>query len=242
MPNSSVVPEEVATLDAFWHDIQAVLAVSEVAFDKLMRRVEKERDFLGRAELVALLSEELPDEAQRTALLNFTRSLPAWRQRTGKTPSDFARDFLSDLAAFESQRRQLTDEEHFRLNARVERIVTPNPGLDRQRKVESLLRNVAATLDSLTLFTDVRPMFDEDGAKIEGMVPTTVLRVGYTVGNNQIVADIRLTETDLADLLKKAERAKRKLAAVHEALSSFRVPSLRPTGSVLDPGTNLEDE
>jgi|SRR5450631_2415007 len=224
MPIPSFFPQQILTDAAFWRDSQVVARMLEDLFDRALIRLDAERGFIGSAKLADLLSSEIGDPRQEEALFNFLINVPGWQKSSGDLPSEFARSLTGVMRKPKSDgATALTDSDLATLEARIQRIALPRPGLDKQRKAESLVRSTGARLDKLTLITDLRPVFDDEAAVVEAMLPMTTLRIAYTIGNNQFVAEVRMSESEVADLCKKADRAKKKSETLKGMLEDHKI-------------------
>ena len=89
-----------------------------------------------------------------------------------------------------------------------------------------------AELDECQIICDIRPIFDEGRDHVEGAIPLTTLRLEFSNpdGESQVV-EMRLTEKQLQDLLKKFAIAQRKLNAIKALLhtQAVTIPKTKST-------------
>lgn len=101
-------------------------------------------------------------------------------------------------------------------------LVKPYPGLLRFRKAERLSRLTGQQLESVELICDLRPIFDEQRERVEGMMPYTHLRIVVTgVDGLPNGFEAELSQQQVYDLAEKAAKAKGKLDVLQKEIERW---------------------
>lgn len=199
--------DRILKSDDFIEDARSVASIPNNSFAEAIDAVTRATGFVGRQRLLSAVRLGIQDAFQAESLTNFIINFHQLRRDVGMSPEDFARDVSSRLPVDE-----LNDNERRTIIERLPQVLAPKPGLDRQAKVEDVVRRTGAHIDELSIVSDLRPIFDGNREKIEGLVPIATLKL-VTHGHEGIKAvEVQITEQELSHLCEEAERAKRKLA------------------------------
>ncbi|MGC8561476.1 MAG: hypothetical protein ACP5O1_12470 [Phycisphaerae bacterium] len=211
--------------------LEAIAALSPQDFDGFVDAVRKTAPAIGRANFVvqivgaaAGLQRTAADELMR-AVLGMQAARIAWEAT--------AEEFAQALAAAE--------------NVAESKVLSQNSDLWRQRLINLLstesvyLAAKAATVltahehpfESASIYTDIRPIFAEGVSESGNVEPTAAVLVHHLRlrlgGENQPrELDVALDNRDLEALAKVVERAKRKAAALAEAIKLSNLRHMEP--------------
>jgi hypothetical protein len=212
--------EQLFQAEHFIEDAQFLVAVPEVVFDQALTAIENHNGFLGPRGLKNLIEPIIEHADQRQALINFVSNLPKIRRELGLSVEAFARECEEELQAQAEQwTERLGETDLENLISRVHRIIQPKLGLEKQAKADSVVRRVGASLDEMAIVCDLRPIFDDDRQRVEGMIPITTLKiVALKQDGLPIALELRLSEKQIATLCEESERARRKLAVLKQLL------------------------
>jgi hypothetical protein len=105
-----------------------------------------------------------------------------------------------------------------------------NEVLAQEAKARVLLGTRPNPVQKLTIFVDLRPLFDDAGEAIHFDVLTSTLCVEYNTGNQNTVTYFSLDSDDLDELEKQIARARRKTKAIEERSREAGFPLLKVKG------------
>jgi hypothetical protein len=194
-------------------DLKAVASLDDEQVQAIRSALSQVKGFLDPKALTTTIRESLGDDSaagsvQRT-LLNIG-------------PGDTKR-FLGALSARREEEDFPLDQSTFdKLSRMLPALVQPYPALARFRKAERLATLTGQQLESVELICDLRPVFDEERARLDGMMPYTRLRIVTTGADglpNEFEAE--LTHQQVHDLADKASKAKDKLDVLRESVEQW---------------------
>ncbi len=134
---------------------------------------------------------------------------------------------ISDWQQGEENREQnlLSLQELDELQDRLPLIIRHYPGLRRQVKAKNLSEATGNRLEDLAIICDLRPVFDEERRKVEGVIPFTTLKVVCKgVDGLPVSLEAILSEMEVHDLAKKATAAVEKLECLRDLLATQGLP------------------
>jgi hypothetical protein len=230
-PPFSVIAEYLAKDDDFLADAKAILEIDGSACANLENALAAEKSFLSRQSLSGIVQRILgPETPETKKVTSFI-----WRvHRTIRRDSDetVERSIVLLRKAISEHSEALTDEQKTLLADRIEKLVALPTGLARQYKAEQLAEATGIELEDLQVICDLRPVFSEERSEIEGAIPISTLKLDV-LGPNGLPSriEVRLTESQVADLFEKAHFAQTKLAAIKKMLekNSIAMPSTPAT-------------
>jgi hypothetical protein len=204
-----------------WQMVEDLLAVADIPeerIDAIAAELEKQDGFLTPARLGQLLG-DMPGEerwvvAAAAAVENIRPeridatllALRRWRSAPG------------NAERFPEQALQA-------LEKKLPRLIRAYPSLTRYRKALRLRSVTGNKIESIELVCDARPVFNEGRTVVEGFIPLTTLKIAYQgQDENEYVLEAHLTGTMLDDLIKEAEKARRKLSVLDADIQA-RVPN-----------------
>jgi hypothetical protein len=200
--------------EPFLADARNVAAITDDMFSGALGAVEQSTGFVGWRRVHDLVREHVPDEHQASSLASFIMNFSEVRRDLDTNAESLARDISSRLS------EALTSQERTSITTRLPRMLSPKQGIERQAKVEAVVRSTGGHVDEFSLVSDLRPIFDESREKIEGFVPMTTLRIVVHRSDDTECVEVRITEDDLNEMCAEAERAKRKLLALKRFVKS----------------------
>lgn len=206
---------------AFRGDAELVAQVPQQEFDAVMARVAATPGFLSDRALAKLLAESVTHPDQRSALAKFLSYFARNRSVRGDEASGYAEKVAAEILGALGDKIAADTRET--LVARLPLLLAPRPAIDRQVKAEGLLRKAGRRALSLDLVSDLRPVFDESRATVEGMIPVTTLRILGPQGLMEQPFEVQLSEKQLKDLAEKTALALKKLATLKAHLNASNI-------------------
>lgn len=206
---------------SFVRDAAAFAEVSDDAFDSIIDRLEHDTEFANKRALVEKVAEVVAEEHLQSVLnclFNF------YEMQRDLGPHGFLNDLLPRIRQL--LEGQFDPETVGLLEDRIGRFVrVSKPGMERQAKAESLLYLGAQVVNELRILCDLRPVFDDDRNKIEGMVLVTSLLINESSPNP---IRLRLDDGDLSKLEHEVSEAKRKAKEIRELIENkdIQVPQV----------------
>jgi hypothetical protein len=108
------------------------------------------------------------------------------------------------------------------LESKLRQLIQEYPAVGRYRKAQRLASITGNRVVGVELICDARPIFDKDRERVEGMLPTTTLKLVYEKQNEDIrVTEVLLSAEMLGELLEKANRAQQKLRVLSESINQW---------------------
>jgi hypothetical protein len=124
----------------------------------------------------------------------------------------------------------LDEAELARLGEILPKLIQLYPALTRFEKAERLAKLTGQELESIELICDLRPIFDDDRKRIEGMMPYTRLHIVATGADGLPKSfEAELTHQQVSDLREKVAKADSKLDVLRKSVESWlpgRLPDL----------------
>ena len=201
-------------------DTRFLLDLDESQLASICRRLQAFQGFLNGPAVEETIGSEVGDPKACRGLARLLVNVSAQWGTTEKS----LESLLSKIKAMEDRRGLLSDEELASLRKRLPAFVQCFPGLERQKKAQRLAEAVGLPLEKIELICDLRPVFDKDHDRIEGMIPCTTLKIVCTGHDGLPVAlEASLSERDVTRLAKVAEDAKKKLGLLRKFLQEKHV-------------------
>ena len=123
------------------------------------------------------------------------------------------RSFIEEAPAQEGALRQAIDEKQ----AALLEFVGPKPQRARASKIQYLKAGPHPSATSFRTVCDLRPLFDEDGKRIEGLIPTLFLQIKTEDQDREEETQvIHLSRDKLEELQRVLDRARSKFKAMDE--------------------------
>ena len=195
------------------NDLKTVASIDDDQVWTISQRLSQAQGFLDPATLLATIREAIDDLNAAEALQRVLRAF---------TPSDIEQ-LIQGLEKQKAREDFPFEQENFnRLKKALQELIKPYPGLVRYRKAERLAKVTGDELESVELICDLRPIFDENRVKIEGVIPYTRLRV-ITTGADGLPKsfEAELTRQEVDDLAEKANNAKQKLDILYRRVQDW---------------------
>jgi len=188
------VPEDAVA------DIQKLGDLTDEQIQNLIDALGKVEGFLGMNGLESVVIKEIGKGEIAEAVIRVL-----WHVEADELPR-----FLHRLE------EETKDKEQFRaLKACLTKLVRICPALERYRKAQRLVGATGQRLEEVQIICDLRPIFDVTREKIEGLFPTSILRV-VAEGANGLsrVTEVNLSVSQVYELSEKADIAKKKLESL----------------------------
>ena len=194
-------------------DLKEVAALSDKDVKALSQLLADAKGFLDPKVLAAIIRQVVHNEDAAQSVQRALRNLgPKDIKPLLKVLADQAQEENFPLA------QNLLD----RLGEILPKLIQTYPALARFEKAERLAKLTGQQLESVDLICDLRPIFDESRARIEGMMPYTRLHIVAT-GEDGLPKpfEVELTHQQVIDLVEKAEKAKSKLETLHQSIDNW---------------------
>lgn len=213
--------ERVAKSDAFVRDARRLVAIPDTAFSDAIAALDAAKGFMTTTALSASNAAHVSDREQSNALTTFLFNLTELRRQASPDErfSERAASIIESAVA-----KSLEAGELKTLVSRLPALLVSRPPLERQLKAEEVARRTGTVLEALHLVCDIRPLFNDAGTSIEGLIPVTTLRIEYDVSGTSHAADIRLSASQVEELAQDVERALVKLKALRAFVRSSGLP------------------
>jgi hypothetical protein len=209
---------EFGVPDDLIRDAKRLLDLETEQIEAARNRLEAFDGFLDREKTEELLGQDIEDREGRSALarliVNVGRRLSTKDWSVEKLVSQIEA-WLDDK---ENQRKGLLSRDELeQLKPRLPLLLRRFPGLDRQAKAERLSHATGLPLEKIDIICDLRPVFDKDRDRVEGMIPYTTLRLVCTgVDGLPVLFEALLTERDVQQLAEASANAEKKLTKLRE--------------------------
>ena len=131
--------------------------------------------------------------------------------------SDRYADSFVKALRLQDDEQQVNDEHKLIVHRLLATLIRPYPALLRQAKAERLADAVNLRAEAVDLICDLRPVFDDERCRIEGLIPMTTIKiVASGVDRFPISFEAVLSARDVLTLQKKVQDAVDKLNKLGE--------------------------
>lgn len=155
-------------------------------------------------------------------LFSMNKSIENWNM----SAKDFAK-LVSDAAFSElSEEFQINEADRDILRDRLVRMLELKASLGLTAKASDLLTDAQHLFYTAKILTDLRPVFNEEGTKIEGAVIVHNLALHYGEGTEHKDFFIVLDANDMEELQMVLERAEEKAEALQSLMKNSHIPYL----------------
>jgi hypothetical protein len=230
--------------EKFVSDTKLLVSLTDEKFESLKSDVCGYPGFMSRSDLTSIVAKYFQDAAiasrVATLILAIDERRRLHRYQIGKLADEIAQ-WQRENKSDEGTPSLLTDDELLIIRERFPAFFGSIPGLERHEKARNLSEKVGQPLERMELICDLRPVFDVDRQRVEGMIPVTTLRLVCKAADGLPVAfDAILSEKDVLSLARATSDAKKKLKRLREVLGSsgIEIPDLN--GS--DDEANVNDD
>lgn len=123
---------------------------------------------------------------------------------------------LQKLREAKPKAAEIFDEAKFeKIKNNLNRLVQGHSSIELIRKSQNLLRALGNEIESVTFICDLRPVFDKEHEKVEGLISVAGLKLGFKdQEDDENSIEFALSEGDLDYLMERCEDAKKKLAVL----------------------------
>jgi hypothetical protein len=143
---------------------------------------------------------------------------------------------MEDLAtAIRDKTEGLSIPERDQVADRIKALISNATGLAKQCKARQLVDATGSELEKIQVICDLRPIFDEDRKRIEGVVPLSLVRLEYKslTGDTEVV-ELRITEKQIDEFQSKLAMAKKKIGLIKHLALSHRLPIPKTKSTVTE--------
>ena len=218
-PPFRFIAERLLREDEFRADLKVISKIDAGQLEKLAKGLAAEPHFLDRGGVAEAVNKWLAEDEAKVV-----RRVVTQLNQVIRESDDSADEALQILSSEMNEHSEEFPSPEVIVDRLRDLIVVPQ-GLARQKKAEGLADATGAELDQVGIFCDIRPVFDDERAKVEGAVLIATLRID-TSGPDGLahVVECRLTERQLDRLYKVSDEARRKMLAMKELLASKNIP------------------
>lgn len=183
--------------------------------------VEGEAGFLYGDRLWDLVSQIVSDERQARSI---SRILENFQPESTSTILEYLRNWRLENQA---NAERLSQSAYDDIAAKLPQLLRPYPAIKRHVKARVLSSAIGNVAQSIHLFCDLRPVFDENQERVEGYVPLTILRLSYKEQSGQMrEVEVHLTKTGLDIIRRETEKAQKKLDVLQRSVENCLPPDL----------------
>jgi hypothetical protein len=211
---------------ALVRDARVFLELSKEQLEQCGSDLRNHDGFLDRAALELLFAARIENKEHVHRLARFISAIDTRFRRFGENASVLVpkiRDWLSQQEGEDA--KLLSNDDLVALEQLLPVLLHPFPGLNRQAKAERLSKATGLPLEDIQLICDLRPVFDEDHANVEGMMPYTTLRIVCEGPDGlPLCLESVLTRKQVALLLDRVREADKKLTVLLRMLENARMP------------------
>ncbi|OHB85966.1 MAG: hypothetical protein A2V98_09325 [Planctomycetes bacterium RBG_16_64_12] len=206
--------------DGLIRDAKRVLDLEPAQIESVRGRLEAFGGFLDREKVEEFLASDIQDEETRRALARLIANVGRRLIMASQTAEQLVSHIETWLEDKENQQKGLLSREEFeQMRPRLPILLRRFPGLERQAKAERLSHATGLPLEKIDIICDVRPIFDKDRDRVEGMIPYTTLRIVCTgVDGLPVAFEAVLTQQDVKQLAKASANAEKKVSKLRELL------------------------
>lgn len=230
MPGAESDMTEIEIPESGHAAFRAVLTMSDSAFEALLRGISEVPPAATKsifAEAVASKS-ELPRETVEpivNELFPLNEAPSSWELSI----ADFAT--MIAQATFEQTPKgsSLTEEQRDLLASRLAQLLQHSAPIRISSKAEDILTDTERVFYSAKVLTDVRPVFDEEGKRVQAAVLLHNLRIHFGQENDHRNFFVTLDTGDIKLLRDVLDRADQKAEALEALLRAAKVPYLNPS-------------
>ena len=227
-----MVAEHLIGDERFICDAKKILGIKTDNFEQLRTELAGVSPFLDKSKLKEIAIRSLGDNEDSLEIFNTIWRLSSW-VRTSYEPAEKCMSLLRDAIT-----KDMTDpkdpSERKTIADRLEQLIIAPIGFDRIFKARKLAESSGIDLDNIGIICDIRPVFESDRTNIEGAVVVTTMHI--ELDNNGVPAcfDVRITETQLQDLVQKLKFAELKLRAIKRLLAEKEIELAVVPGAIID--------
>jgi hypothetical protein len=162
------------------------------------------------------LSRHISDSAPRLSrslvnvLVNEIMTLEYLKQDSEMQPKEFASAISASALESASDEFKFTSEDAKTLNDRLFRIFSSDHVLELNTKAIAVITDHENLFYQAKILTDARPVFNDDGSKLEAMAIVHMLRIHFEHNQNHEDFFTALDSSDLKKLKAVIDRAERK--------------------------------
>jgi hypothetical protein len=228
----ALAPTGSVTLDSpdLMADLKAILALSEdelALIATALRSQEGFLDYVGIVEIVRDITGRA-EEAKRIA--SFTKQLDRIWRGTDVPLERFVSELQQAMRKHEpAEGSDLSRDQFEEAAKRLPAFIADAASMRRQWDAERVAAGTGLALEDVHLYCDARPVFNKSRTVIEGMVLLTNMKITATgLDGLPTGIEVRLSETQVQDLAKKAAEVEVKLKTLRTTMTDkdILVPAL----------------
>lgn len=222
MANSFIIP------DSAYDGFDALIRIDGDNLVRVAEHIKKEKltldlpNFVGTvAKATGVAADDL-EEALDGALIPLSGLRAEFRMPAG----EFV-EFLTHLIADQNLEWYEPNQSAWeRVAPAVTSFLEPNGFVTQLNKAYRLLVNRPALVDAVRLFTEMRPVYDDEVTAIKAYVITSTMSVSYNEFGDQRRVHLTFDKKDLERLQEQVDRALRKIELLEKQVALLEVPSL----------------
>ena len=189
-------------------DLKRIADLTEEQVSQVNSALTKQTGVPSVADVRNLVSKHLDDEI----------ALSVTRTAINVSPAS-TKQYLTILDRYRGSNAkvaELFDDTTFSmLEKNLRSLIKDKPAIQLMRKAQRLLGDTGNELESVLFVCDMRPVFDDDHEKVEGLISLANMKLAYkTQSDHDVNLELVLSSSDLNYLIEQCEDAKSKLAVL----------------------------
>jgi hypothetical protein len=205
---------------AFLRDAKLFASIPDTVFEAAISAISSHQGFLDGQEFESVLCPIVSEADQREALIRLVTNLSEFRRDAGISPERAGHILRDSLGAAKGLEHAAADT----LSDRLPHVLALHPGVEKQAKAQHVATALGGSLVEAKLISDLRPVFDDDRQRVEGLIPVTTMKVSFELGYEVKVFEVRLTEAQVMALCEESGRAKQKLQSLRKLIAKHGFP------------------
>jgi hypothetical protein len=205
-----------------------LLALTEDQFGLLLKTLTHAPAAGSRDTYWKHVSQELPDIKSEIlhTITDELFALSSARDNMGLSIDEFVRLIGEAAATQKDDEKVLSENEVGKLRVRLAQLLESKDSLALTSKALDVLTDAERVYYSARILTDVRPLFDESGRKIEASVIVHNLHIHFGKDDEHRDFFVLLDTNDVKDLRNVLDRADKKAESLQQMLRNVGLPYL----------------
>jgi hypothetical protein len=206
--------------------LKVLLATDDVQLGAIAHELEAFPGFLDRRTLELIIGRHGLDGDHARAIAQLILSTDKLLREADVTQEQLLSGI--EASARSDTNRQVggwSDEDLSRIFPRLQIIMRHYSGLALQAKAQRLSEATGTQVEKLEVICDLRPIFDENRERVQGVIPFTILKVVCKgVDGLPVSFEAMLSSREVDELATKMNAAKHKLERLRELLAAINLP------------------
>ena len=210
--------KEIASSPVFMQDAATLATIPSNQFDQAIDALSNKS--LGSESLLAYVKTFIEGEECIGAVVNFLVNFE--RIKDGYSLStEEALPIFSPIVDEVLSDKDVSGREVF--SRRLPSLAADYDIVKKDIKLNELRREASSSLEKFLIICDIRPLFNEEADQVEALVPYTTMHLQFDSAGTSHAFDIRLSDSQVEDMLDKLLRAKKKSALVRSLIDNSKI-------------------